>query len=278
MMPAGKRNFGMMFQSYALFPNLTVGENITYGLQGRISKGQINERVEELLGLVELGEQRHKVPAQLSGGQQQRVALARALAIAPDCLLLDEPLSALDAKVRVRLRREICRLHRQFGMTTIMVTHDQEEALTMADRIVVMNKSRVIQVGTPKEVYERPDTPFVAEFVGAISFIEAGRESGAGGAKQAIRPEHVQLVREGHENGRTGVVQDIEYCGTHYRLVAELLGKSDKPLQQFVTIDVPVPQMETFNVLPNRKVSFVFPSEHVIRFGASADDVAAQGV
>lgn len=286
MMPAGKRNFGMMFQSYALFPNLTVRQNIAYGLRSRMPKAQINERVDELLGLVELGEQSHKVPAQLSGGQQQRVALARALAIAPDCLLLDEPLSALDAKVRVRLRREICRLHRQFGMTTIMVTHDQEEALTMADRVVVMNKSRVIQVGTPKQVYERPDTPFVAEFVGAVSFIREGGSGGAkcannasgiaGEAKLAIRPEHVRLVREGHENSSSGIVQELEYRGTHYRLVAELLGLDDTPLKQFVTIDAPISSMDSLEVAPNRKIRFVFPSEHLIRFAGSSHD-AAQG-
>ncbi|WP_409343017.1 ABC transporter ATP-binding protein [Paenibacillus sp. MBLB4367] len=267
--PAGKRNFGMMFQSYALFPNLSVGENIAYGLRNRLSKAQIAERVEELLGLVELDEQRHKVPAQLSGGQQQRVALARALAFSPDCLLLDEPLSALDAKVRVKLRREICRLHRQFGMTTIMVTHDQDEALTMADRIVVMNKSRIVQVGTPEDVYEKPATPFVADFIGAVNFI--GRdEDRHGSASLAIRPEHVQLVREGHGQMKQGVVRELEYRGTHYRLVAELLSAQDAPLRQFVTIDVPAHAMASLNVGMDRKILFTFPSERMIRFDPSA--------
>ncbi|NRF91682.1 ATP-binding cassette domain-containing protein [Paenibacillus frigoriresistens] len=265
--PAGKRNFGMMFQSYALFPNLSVSENIAYGLRNRLSKSHIADRVDELLGLVELREQHHKVPAQLSGGQQQRVALARALAFSPDCLLLDEPLSALDAKVRVKLRREISRLHKQFGMTTIMVTHDQEEALTMADRIVVMNQSRIIQVGTPQEVYERPNSPFVADFIGAVSFIETDKGA-QGNAILAIRPEHVQLVREGHEKGRQGVVSDFEYRGTHYRLILELLDHQDTPLQQFLTVDLPTQAMASFKIKLNQKVTFNLPHEHVIKFDA----------
>ncbi|ATF16323.1 ATP-binding cassette domain-containing protein [Brevibacillus sp. HB1.2] len=268
-LPAGKRNFGMMFQSYALFPNLTVSENIAYGLRNRFSKAQIADRVEEMLHLVELGEHRNKVPAQLSGGQQQRVALARALAFSPDCLLLDEPLSALDAKVRAKLRNEIRRLHHQFGMTTIMVTHDQEEALTMADRIVVMNQSRIIQVGTPKEVYERPKTPFVADFIGAISFIQSDKHSEQ--AMLAIRPEHVQLLRDGHEKGRQGIVRELEYRGTHYRIVAELIGPQGTLLQQFVTIDVPAHAMVSHHVWPDQKIAFTLPPEHVIRFDDTAD-------
>lgn len=273
--PAGKRNFGMMFQSYALFPNLSVGENIAYGLRKRLSKAQIADRVEELLELVELGEQRHKVPAQLSGGQQQRVALARALAFSPDCLLLDEPLSALDAKVRVKLRREIGRLHRQFGMTTIMVTHDQEEALTMADRIVVMNKSRIIQVGTPNEVYENPRTPFVADFIGAVNFIGMDKDK-HGDTALAIRPEHVQLVREDYDKGKQGIVRELEYRGTHYRLVAELQSTQDTPSQQLVVIDVPAESMISLKIRMNQKIFFSFPPKHVIRFESSADLAAAQ--
>ncbi|NOU76726.1 ATP-binding cassette domain-containing protein [Paenibacillus sp. LMG 31458] len=269
-LPAGKRNFGMMFQSYALFPNLSVSENIAYGLRDRLSKAQIADRVDELLGLVELDEQRHKVPAQLSGGQQQRVALARALAFSPDCLLLDEPLSALDAKVRVKLRREICRLHEKFGMTTVMVTHDQEEALTMADRIVVMNRSRIIQVGTPNEVYEQPNSPFVADFIGAVSFIETAKDSQDNGML-AIRPEHVHLVREGHEKGKPAIVRELEYRGTHYRLVVELLDQQDTSLHQFVTMDVPAQAMMGFGVKLNQKISFTLPPEHIIRFDSVAE-------
>jgi iron(III) transport system ATP-binding protein len=159
--PPADRDFGIVFQSYALFPNLTVAQNVGYGLVNR-RKGaaEIKRRVDELLALVGMPEQGRKYPIQLSGGQQQRVALARALATSPGLLLLDEPLSALDAKVRVRLRDEIRALQQRLGVTTIMVTHDQEEALTMADRIVVMNQGA-------------PETPFVADFVGHMTFLDA---------------------------------------------------------------------------------------------------------
>src|SRR5690606_23490561 len=169
--PPAERDFGIVFQSYALFPNLTVADNIAYGLVNRrASKAEIRARVGELLALVGLPEQGAKYPIQLSGGQQQRVALARALATSPGLLLLDEPLSALDARVRVHLREQICDLQRRLGVTTIMVTHDQEEALTMADRIVVMNQGVIEQIGTPDEIYRRPSTAFVADFVGKMNF------------------------------------------------------------------------------------------------------------
>ena len=172
--PPAERDFGIVFQSYALFPNLTVGRNVAYGLVNRRrSSAEIKRRVDELLALVGLADQEHKYPVQLSGGQQQRVALARALATSPGLLLLDEPLSALDAKVRVRLREEIRALQRRLGVTTIMVTHDQEEALAMADRIVVMNQGVIDQVGTPEEIYRFPATPFVADFVGHMTFLDA---------------------------------------------------------------------------------------------------------
>jgi len=172
--PPADRDFGIVFQSYALFPNLTVAQNVGYGLVNR-RKGaaEIKRRVDELLALVGMPEQGRKYPIQLSGGQQQRVALARALATSPGLLLLDEPLSALDAKVRVRLRDEIRALQQRLGVTTIMVTHDQEEALTMADRIVVMNQGAIEQVGTPSDIYRAPETPFVADFVGHMTFLDA---------------------------------------------------------------------------------------------------------
>ncbi|MDB5732135.1 MAG: 2-aminoethylphosphonate transport system, ATP-binding protein component, partial [Variovorax sp.] len=171
-LPPGRRDYGIVFQSYALFPNLTIAENIGYGLvNSKARKAEIKARVEELLKLVGLPTSGAKYPSQLSGGQQQRVALARALATRPGLLLLDEPLSALDALERIRLRGEIRRLQKQVGITTIMVTHDQEEALSMADRIVVMNQGFIEQVGTPMEVYERPATPFVADFVGKVNVL-----------------------------------------------------------------------------------------------------------
>jgi iron(III) transport system ATP-binding protein len=166
-LPASQRDYGIVFQSYALFPNLTIARNVAFGLESlKRPRAEVTRRVAELLELVGLADQVQKYPAQLSGGQQQRIALARAIAVSPGLLLLDEPLSALDAKVRVHLRHEIKELQRKLGVTTIMVTHDQEEALTMADRIVVMNKGTIEQVGTPLEIYRQPKTLFVADFIG----------------------------------------------------------------------------------------------------------------
>jgi iron(III) transport system ATP-binding protein len=172
--PPKGRDFGIVFQSYALFPNLSVRRNVAYGLMNRgLPRAEMNKRVTDLLALVGLPEQADKYPVQLSGGQQQRVALARALATEPSLLLLDEPLSALDARVRANLRSEIKQLHRRLGVTTIMVTHDQEEALAMADRIVVMDQGQLVQSGTPIEIYTRPASQFVADFVGSTNMLEA---------------------------------------------------------------------------------------------------------
>jgi iron(III) transport system ATP-binding protein len=173
-LPPAARDFGIVFQSYALFPNLIVAANVGYGLVNqRLPRAKVEARVRELLELVGLQDQGRKYPVQLSGGQQQRVALARALATSPGLLLLDEPLSALDARVRVRLRDEIKQLQRRLGVTTIMVTHDQEEALSMADRIAVMNQGVIEQIGTPSEIYRRPASAFVADFVGTMTFLDA---------------------------------------------------------------------------------------------------------
>jgi iron(III) transport system ATP-binding protein len=169
-LPPAQRDFGIVFQSYALFPNLTVAKNVGYGLR-HMSRAQRLARVTELLHLIGLPDSAGKYPTQLSGGQQQRVALARALAPSPGLLLLDEPLSALDARVRVHLRGEIRALQRRLNVTTIMVTHDQEEALSMADRIVVMNHGVIEQIGTPAEIYRQPSSRFVASFIGAMNFI-----------------------------------------------------------------------------------------------------------
>ena len=169
---AAQRRFGVVFQSYALFPNLTAAQNVAFGLQNTPRVPQA-ERVAEMLALVGLGEQGHKYPAQLSGGQQQRVALARALAPRPELLLLDEPLSALDAQVRGSLQAEIRRLQQQLGITTVMVTHDQDEALSMADRVVVMHEGKIEQQGSPQQLYARPETRFVAGFVGRMNLLPA---------------------------------------------------------------------------------------------------------
>ena len=179
-LPPAKRNYGIVFQSYALFPNLNISDNVAYGLVNRKQgKKKIRERVTELLQLVGLPGSEARFPAQLSGGQQQRIALARALATSPGLLLLDEPLSALDAIVRVKLRGEIRSLQRKLGVTTVMVTHDQEEAFAVADRIVVMNAGSIEQVGTAMQVYRDPATLFVADFVGRINALPATLEAGA---------------------------------------------------------------------------------------------------
>lgn len=168
--PANQRNVGMVFQAYALFPNMTVAQNIGFGLRVRkASESAIKERVKEMVSLVNLEKHKDKYPFQLSGGQQQRVSLARALAISPEVLLLDEPLSALDAKIRVSLRAQIREIQKKLGITAIFVTHDQEEALSISDRIVVMYDGNVEQIGTPFEIYNFPQTSFVATFVGSLN-------------------------------------------------------------------------------------------------------------
>ena len=187
VLPPAQRDYGIVFQSYALFPNLSIEDNVAYGLVNRrTGRAAIAARVAELLQLVGLPDAGAKFPAQLSGGQQQRIALARALATSPGLLLLDEPLSALDAIVRVHLRQEIRSLQQRLGVTTIMVTHDQEEALSMADRIVVMNQGVIDQIGTPMQVYREPATPFVADFVGKVNMLAATVEA-AGRVKIGAR-------------------------------------------------------------------------------------------
>jgi len=243
LLPPWKRNAGMVFQSYALFPHMTVAQNVAFGLEMRkLPRADIERRVEEVLALVRLSGYGGRLPRQLSGGQQQRVALARALAIRPDVLLLDEPLSNLDAKLRQEVRVEIRELQRQLGLTTVMVTHDQEEALTMADRLVVMNEGSVRQVGTQRDLYERPADRFVAGFVGRSTFlagtVEApGRFRSDGGLSLActggnpgrallsLRPERVEIglePRSGLDNSLSGTVEFVSYLGAlidiHVRL------------------------------------------------------------
>jgi putative spermidine/putrescine transport system ATP-binding protein len=172
-LPAEKRDMGMVFQSYALFPHMTVRQNVMFGLKcHRIPKAEADQRAEQILQAVGLTDFAGRYPKQMSGGQQQRVALARVLALRPSLLLFDEPLSNLDAKLRVQMRHEIRNLQKASGITALFVTHDQEEAMTIADRIVVMNKGRIEQVGTPGEIYERPATRFVADFVGTANLFE----------------------------------------------------------------------------------------------------------
>ncbi|WP_119396002.1 ABC transporter ATP-binding protein [Salinibius halmophilus] len=213
-LPAIDRDYGIVFQSYALFPNLTVSKNIAFALKSlKLAKSEQKKRIEELLELVGLADHKNKHPNQLSGGQQQRVALARALALNPGLLLLDEPLSALDAKVRQFLRGEIKKLQQRLGVTTIMVTHDQEEALAMADRIVVMNHGCIEQVGTPEDIYQRPISKFVADFIGSINFFDNDQF--------AIRPEHISLSLSASEKSRAVEVAAVEYLGSFTRFTVK---------------------------------------------------------
>ena len=253
-LPAMQRDYGIVFQSYALFPNLTIFANVAYGLVNR-RRGQdeIRRRVAELLKLVGLPDAGSKYPAQLSGGQQQRIALARALATSPGLLLLDEPLSALDALERVRLRGEIRALQQRLAVTTIMVTHDQEEALSMADKVVVMNHGRIEQMGTPQQIYRDPASAFVADFVGKVNVISAVAEgdgrfrvgklvlSGAIGSERApagarvklyLRPEDVLVngIVKGHPNAAPGKVVKIEFLGAFCLVTVTLAGAEDQPL------------------------------------------------
>jgi putative spermidine/putrescine transport system ATP-binding protein len=203
-----QRKVGMVFQSYALFPNMTVAQNVAFGLKvARRPAAEIAARVEEMLKLIKLPALGDRYPYQLSGGQQQRVALARALAIKPRVLLLDEPLSALDAKIRVSLREEIRAVQRHLGITTIYVTHDQEEALSMSDRIVVMNEGRVDQIGTPFEIYNHPRTRFVASFVGTLNILR-GRVVDAAGGRIAIDDQEVVAAR-GIPDGQSGEIRAV---------------------------------------------------------------------
>lgn len=245
-----QRNIGMVFQAYALFPNMNVFDNVAFGLKvaGK-PKDEIQARVTEMLKLIHLKHLADRYPYQMSGGQQQRVALARALAPKPQVLLLDEPLSALDAKIRVSLREEIRQIQRQLGITTIFVTHDQEEALSISDRVVVMNAGRADQIGTPFEIYNRPATRFVASFVGTLNLIEAkvvdpqnsivaiGDQTialgekfdiAAGSAVQlAMRPEAGSILPEATGNTTlTGKVVSSHFLGSVIRTRMDVAGNT----------------------------------------------------
>jgi len=248
-MPIEQRNVGMVFQSYALFPNMSVADNIGYGLKIRgMAKQERAVRVAELVKLTNISGLEHRRIDQLSGGQRQRVALARAVAIRPGILLLDEPLTALDAALRDRLRGELDRLLRTLGITTIYVTHDQSEAMALGDRIVVMQKGAMAQVGTPREIYFAPRNRFVAEFIGAANIVEAPLENGhlvlpggrqpIGGnatlpaAVAMIRPETIRIVEAG-STPLCGTVDSVSFIGDRQRMLVS--GAADKLL----AIDAP---------------------------------------
>ncbi|MFD1955249.1 ATP-binding cassette domain-containing protein [Paenibacillus thailandensis] len=269
-LPSAKRNFGIVFQSYALFPNLTVRANVGYGLKGKLPRRQAAEKVKDMLELVGLENAGDRYPSQLSGGQQQRVALARALAMSPEVLLLDEPLSALDAKVREKLREQLRELQERLGITTVMVTHDQEEALTMADRIVVMDHGRVMQCGMPQEVYAKPGSPFVADFIGAVNFLEPRFVSGtASGQRLAIRPEHVEIAFDAsmdEENVLSGFVKNVEFRGSFYRISLQLNDRQGERTDAALTVDVDSATGEKLAVSRHLLLKLRLPEEKLLRY------------
>jgi iron(III) transport system ATP-binding protein len=296
-LPPMGRDYGIVFQSYALFPNLTTYNNVAYGLVNRkSSKDAIAARVAELLALVGLPDSGGKYPSQLSGGQQQRIALARALATAPGLLLLDEPLSALDARVRVRLRSEIRALQRRLGVTTVLVTHDQEEALSIADRVVVMNQGTIEQVGTPDEVYLDPASPFVADFVGKTNLLPATVVDGAGlrignltlagvslpsatpsgtAVSAFTRPEDV-IVRAASEtlaNSAAGRIESIEFLGAHCRLAIRVEGIEGC----VVYADFSLRGLQSHGLVAGKAVRVALPSERVRVFAAQRAPAAIGG-
>jgi iron(III) transport system ATP-binding protein len=287
-LPPVKRDYGIVFQSYALFPNLTIAENVAYGLVNRSrGKAEIAARVDELLKLVGLPTSGPKYPGQLSGGQQQRIALARALAAAPRLLLLDEPLSALDALERIRLRGEIRRLQQQLGVTTIMVTHDQEEALSMADRIVVMNHGVIEQIGSPHDIYERPATPFVADFVGKVNVLPAvalgggrfragrlelqcagdcGDHAPGTPVRLYLRPEDrvVEGALDGAPNRVRGRVSKVEFLGSSCMAEVRIDELDGLPMQMVFSLN----QLHDLNVRVGAGLELALRSDRIRVFGA----------
>jgi spermidine/putrescine ABC transporter ATP-binding subunit len=294
-LPARKRNIGMVFQDYALFPHMTVGENIAFGLrERRLAEPLIKRRVSELLALIRLPGFERRYPDQLSGGQQQRIALARALAYAPTLLLMDEPLGALDLKLREAMQVELRRVQRALAMTTIFVTHDQEEAMSLADRIVVMREGRVEQTGTPEDLYRRPASAFVADFVGKVNFL-AGTICSVAGAictvaladgtvveasapadcnpgaavRLALRPEHFRLApdRSGVADARiSGTIEQRRFLGNvvHYHVRT----KSDEPLLVEAAGAGPVLEV-------GDGIALAWLSEHALAFAAGEGDGAS---
>jgi putative spermidine/putrescine transport system ATP-binding protein len=268
-LPPFDRDVNTVFQDYALFPHMSVAQNIAYGLRvRRVPKTERNRRVDEALASVRLGDFGARRPHQLSGGQRQRVALARALVNRPAVLLLDEPLGALDLKLREEMQVELKAIQQQVGITFIFVTHDQQEALTMSDRIAVFADGRIEQVGTPSDIYERPTTQFVAGFVGTSNVLapEAAREIVGRDATATIRPEHIRIVAPGTTAGpdemhTTATVRDVQYLGAFVRVRAET------PVGARLVVDVPSATGVGSDIAPGRECILAWRAEHVRAIG-----------
>jgi len=276
-----KRNFGIVFQSYALFPHMKVSDNVAFGLKmHKYPKEKINSRVDELLDIVGLKNAKHKYPPELSGGMQQRVALARALAPNPEVLLLDEPLSALDAKIRVKLRAEIKELQTELGITTIYVTHDQEEALAISDRVVIMNHGTIEQIDVPVEIYKKPTSKYVADFVGTSNFFEGklennilqttncnltisnNSENRSGKIIASMRPEQIEVISGNNnisENTIEGKLVVIIYLGLIVRLI---IRKKDHE----IIVDILEKDFTRMNMTRGQDVKIHFPSDGFLIF------------
>ena len=270
--PTNKRNMGMVFQNYAVFPHMNVRDNVAYGLKNRgVGKNERYEKVDEILRLVKIDQYANRMPAQLSGGQQQRVALARAIVIQPDVLLMDEPLSNLDAKLRVEMRNVIKRIQHEVGITTVYVTHDQEEALAISDRIAVMNGGVIQQIGTPKFIYQRPANEFVSGFIGLSNFIDASYKDGvidfgnfyrvplklSDGAgsevRAAIRPEEF-IIKKSDETGIPATINSSVFLGMTLHYFAML--NNGQEVEIVVPSDLsdilPDGQKVSLNVVPEK--------------------------
>jgi len=291
-LPPYRRATGMVFQGYALFPHMTAAENVGFGLEMRkVPKAEAEARVAEALRLVRLDGHGGRYPRQLSGGQQQRVALARALVIEPDVLLLDEPLSNLDAKLRHDVRLEIRQLQQQLGLTTVFVTHDQEEALSVADRLVVMNRGRIVQVGSPRTLYDTPRSAFVADFMGRSNFfhgavIEPGLFRTASGLRLrfdgavpaepsvlAVRPERMRLIAPGDDagpdNAVDGTARVVTFLGAQREIVVDV--------PEAAPILVQAPAGEDAAVDPGQPVRVAWPVAASLLIDASDDSDPAAG-
>lgn len=270
-LPPYERDVNTVFQDYALFPHMTVGENVAYGLMIKnVSKPVREKRAEDMLEMVQLGGMSARKPSQLSGGQRQRVALARALINQPKVLLLDEPLGALDLKLRQQMQVELKAIQQRVGITFIFVTHDQEEALTMSDRLAVFNQGKIEQMGSPAEVYEHPSTPFVAGFVGTSNLVKGVTAQKITGSEDtfSIRPEKIHLsppnaLQSADEFAVDGRVRDVIYLGLFTRYLVEMDGGGDLVV---VEQNLKTTSMEVL-AAKNQPVRLLWKKEHVRRIG-----------